>query len=58
MIACFGWLVVSVIALVFPAYYDTAFSSAQPVVLGEMVFALWLLIKGPNVQALAPATPN
>ena len=59
MVACFGWLVVSVIALVFPAYYDTAFSSAQPVVLGEMVFALWLLIKGPNVQALAPATtPN
>ena len=59
MVACFGWLVVSVIALVFPAYYDTAFSFAQPVVLGEMVFALWLLIKGPNVQALAPATtPN
>jgi len=48
-----------VIALVFPAYYDIAFSFAQPVVLGEMAFALWLLIKGPNVQALAPAaTPN
>jgi len=55
IIACFGWLVVAVIALVFPAYYDSAFSFAQPVVLGEMVFALWLLIKGPNVKALAPA---
>jgi len=55
MIACFGWLVVSVVALVFPTYYDTAFSFAQPVVLGEMAFALWLLLKGPNVQALGPA---
>ena len=45
MIACFGWLVVSVVALVFPTYYDTAFSFAQPVVLGEMAFALWLLLK-------------
>ena len=52
IIACFGWLVVSVVALVFPTYYDTAFSFAQPVVLGEMAFALWLLVKGPNVQAL------
>lgn len=55
IVACFGWLVVSVVALVFPTYYDAAFSFAQPVVLGEMVFALWLLIKGPNVQALGPA---
>jgi hypothetical protein len=55
MIACFGWLVVSVVALVFPTYYDTAFSFAQPVVLGEMAFALWLLVKGPNGQALGPA---
>jgi len=55
IIACFGWLVVAVIAVMFPAYYDSAFSFAQPVVLGEMVFALWLLIKGPNVKALAPA---
>lgn len=53
IIACFGWLVVSVVALVFPSYYDTAFSFAQPVVLGEMAFALWLLVKGPNVQALS-----
>jgi Domain of unknown function (DUF4386) len=56
IIAGCGWLILSVIALVFPAYYDTAFSVAQPVVLGEMVFALWLLIKGPNLPALAPVT--
>jgi len=41
-----------VIALVFPAYYDTAFSIIQPVVLGEMAFALYLLIRGVNVKAL------
>ena len=52
IIAGFGWLVLSVIALVFPAYYDTAFSIIQPVVLGEMAFALYLLIRGVNVKAL------
>src|SRR5205807_541610 len=52
IIAGFGWLVLSVIALVFPAYYDTAFGIIQPVVLGEMAFALYLLIRGVNVKAL------
>jgi Domain of unknown function (DUF4386) len=49
IIAGFAWLILSVIALVFPAYYDSAFRCAQPVVLGEMVFALWLLVKGADV---------
>ena len=49
IIACFGWLFLSVIALIFPANYDAAFTFTQPVVLGEMVFALWLLIKGAKV---------
>ena len=48
LLAGFGWLVLSVVALVFPLFYDTAFRFAQPVVLGEMAFALWLLIKGPD----------
>jgi len=52
IVAGFGWLILSVIALVFPAYYDTAFSIIQPVVLGEMAFALYLLIRGVNVKAL------
>src|SRR5204863_887281 len=56
IVAGFGWLVLSVIALVFPAHYDTAFSIIQPVVLGDMAFALWLLIRGVNVKAL-PARP-
>jgi uncharacterized protein DUF4386 len=53
IIACFAWLGLSVIALLFPAYYDVAFRFAQPVVLGEMVFALWLLVRGPDLQAHA-----
>jgi hypothetical protein len=48
LVAGFGWLVLSVVALVFPLFYDTTFRFAQPVVLGEMSFALWLLIKGPD----------
>lgn len=56
IIAGLGWLVVSVIALVSPSNYDTAFRFAQPVVLGEMAFALWLLIKGAKVQPLLQTT--
>lgn len=54
MIACFGWLFISVIAVVFPTYYDKAFNLTQPVVLGEMAFALWLLVRGAKVRALTP----
>jgi hypothetical protein len=52
IIAGFGWLILSAVALIFPAYYDRAFTIIQPVVLGEMAFALWLLIRGVNVKAL------
>jgi hypothetical protein len=54
IIAGFGWLTLSVIGLVFPTNYDTAFRITQPVVLGEMVFALWLLVRGVNVKRLSP----
>src|ERR1051326_5450778 len=56
VIAGFGWLTLNFIALVFPTYYDRAFTIIQPVVLGEMAFALWLLIRGVNVQALPAET--
>ena len=51
IIACFGWLALSVIAVLFPAFHDTAIGLMQPVVLGEMAFALWLLIKGAKVES-------
>jgi hypothetical protein len=56
MIACFAWLVICVIGLLFPTYYDAVFGWLQPVVLGEMAFALWLLIKGAKVAAVPAET--
>src|SRR5205807_5235531 len=46
MINCFGWLVLSPIALFDPSHYDVAFRVAQPVLFGELAIMLWLLIKG------------
>jgi len=49
MLACVGWLVLSLIALLFPPYYDAAFRIAQPVMFAELAIMLWLLIKGAKV---------
>jgi len=46
MINCFGYVALSVIALFFTAYYNTAFKVLQPVLFGELAIMLWLLIKG------------
>jgi hypothetical protein len=54
MLACFGWLVLSLIALLFPLYSETAFKIAQPVLFAELAITLWLLIKGAKV----PTPPN
>jgi Domain of unknown function (DUF4386) len=50
MINCFGYVVLSVTALFFPPYYETAFRLAQPVLFGELAIMLWLLIKGAKVS--------
>ena len=55
MINCFGYVALSVTALLFPYYYDTAFKWAQPVLFGELAIMLWLLIRGARVPA-APST--
>lgn len=57
MINCFGYVALCVIALLFPDSYDAAFRWAQPVLLGELVIMLWLLIKGVNVPQLSVAVP-
>jgi hypothetical protein len=49
MINCFGYVALSVIALFFQPYYNTAFKMLQPVLFGELVVMLWLLIKGAKV---------
>ena len=51
MINCFGYVILSVIALFFPAYYGAAFNWSQPVLFGELAIMLWLLIKGAKVPA-------
>ena len=56
MINCFGYVALSVIALFFPAYYNTAFKVLQPVFFGELAIMLWLLIKGAKVQPLEITT--
>ena len=52
MINCFGYVALSVIALFFQPYYNSAFKLLQPVLLGELAIMLWLLIKGAKVQAV------
>jgi hypothetical protein len=47
---CFAYVVLSLIALLFPPYYETAFLMAQPVLFGELAILLWLLIKGAKVR--------
>jgi len=62
MINCFGYVILSVIALFFPAYYGAAFNWSQPILFGELAIMLWLLIKGAKVptapSALQPATAD
>lgn len=52
IISCCFWVALSVIALFFPAYYDTAFRWSQPALFSELAIMLWFLIKGASVQAL------
>lgn len=44
--ACFGWLAFSVTGFLFPAYEDKAFTYGQPVMIGELVMMLWLVVMG------------
>jgi hypothetical protein len=46
IINCFGYVALSVIALFFQPYYNTAFKVLQPVLFGELAIMLWLLVKG------------
>jgi len=55
MINCFGYVVLSITALFFPACYEAAFRMAQPVLFGELAIMLWLLIKGAKVPSAAAA---
>jgi hypothetical protein len=57
IVNCFAYLALSFTGLLLPQYYDVAFRSAFPALLGEMAMMLWLLIKGAKVHPLpAPAS--
>jgi hypothetical protein len=53
MIACFGYLALSFTGFLFPAYEDRVWKFAQPVMLAELAFMLWLVIMGAREQRLA-----
>src|SRR5438067_5946942 len=52
ILACFGWVSLSAIAIFSPAYYEAAFRWLQPVFFAELAFMLWVLIRGAHVKAL------
>ena len=56
MINCFAYLILSPIALFSPGNYGTAFKLAQPVLFGEIVTMLWLLIRGAKVSPVVAQT--
>lgn len=41
-----GWVILSLIGLLSPQYYDKVFTYSQAAFFGEVAFMLWLLIKG------------
>jgi hypothetical protein len=57
MINCFGYVALSVIAIFYPPFYNVAFRWAQPVLFGELVVMLWLLIKGAKVTQSPQPVP-
>jgi hypothetical protein len=54
----FGYLVLSLVSLLFPRYEDIVFTVVQPAFLGEIAITLWLLVRGANVRALAAPPPE
>jgi len=52
MINCFGYVILSMTSLFFPAYNDKVFLYMQPVLFGELAIMLYLVIRGANIKAL------
>jgi len=55
MVNCFGYVILSMTTLFFPASNDKIFLYMQPVLFGELAIMLYLLIRGANVNALPAA---
>jgi len=54
IVACFAWIALSITELLYPGSSAAFSKPIQFVTVGEMAFALWLLIRGINLRALAP----
>ncbi len=54
MINCFGYVILSAIALFAREYYEAAFKYSQPLLFGEVAIMLYLLIKGAKVRQPMP----
>jgi hypothetical protein len=53
IVACFGYLALSLAGLLFPSYEDQVNDIAQPLWLGELATMLWLLVLGAKEKPLA-----
>jgi hypothetical protein len=49
-LAGFAWVILSLTSTLLPEYQDRVNSYLQPAIIGEIVFMLWLLIKGAKPQ--------
>ena len=45
-LAGFAWVMLSLTSIVLPQYQSKVYTYTQPAVIGEIVFMLWLVIKG------------
>jgi hypothetical protein len=56
IIACFGWVALSTIAMFSVASYQAAFRWLQPAFFAELAIMLYFLIRGANVKSLPAQT--
>ena len=53
-LAGLGWVILSVTGILLPEYQDKVNTYLHPAIFGEIVFMLWLLIKGAKPRAADP----
>jgi hypothetical protein len=56
-LAGFAWVIQSLTGILWPEYQDRMNTYLQPAIFGEIVFMLWLLIKGARPEG-APSAPE
>ena len=50
-----AWVILSLVSILLPQYQNKVYTYTQPGVIGEIVFMLWLLIKGAKPPAMVAA---